>query len=225
MGKCYEHLDNGRPCPRNARQLNGRCGKCHGITALWKHCTQPAVKGKYCGRDHKTLDEIAEHRASKLSQSRSRSRNRRRRSAATNSNWASYGTRQGLSNPEQRSYGPTRGAQRTSSASYKGPSKKTKTEPRPRRPLTRAAKREAARLCADAILGQGILKDFDSQITDLVSEQLMQELTRNWDGKQCDELAKIARGLLGVRGYLIKVLRIIADWILLNRPPYDSCGP
>jgi hypothetical protein len=84
-----------------------------------------------------------------------------------------------------------------------------------------AVKREAATLCADAILGQGVLTAFESQITGLVSKKAIDELTRNWDGKQCDEIAKIARALLGVRGYFTKVLQIIADWLLVKAEAGD----
>src|SRR5262245_12909524 len=63
MEKCRAHIDDGRICPRNAKRVTGLCGTCHGITSKSKQCTQPISKyrpwRKYCGRRHKTLQEIA----------------------------------------------------------------------------------------------------------------------------------------------------------------------
>ena len=82
--------------------------------------------------------------------------------------------------------------------------------------LSEKAKREAATLCADAILGQNVLTAFESQITDYVSQELVDELTENWDGRQCDEIAKLARGLLATRSYFYKTLQIILNWLMLK---------
>jgi hypothetical protein len=40
--------------------------------------------------------------------------------------------------------------------------------------------------------------------------------TRRPNGKQCDELAKIARKLLTVSSYLHKILQVTADWLLMK---------
>ena len=79
-----------------------------------------------------------------------------------------------------------------------------------------AAKREAAKLCAAAILDQSVLTVFENQITDLVDAELVHELMQGWDGKQCDDLAKVAKKLLGVSSYLRKILQIVADWLLMK---------
>jgi hypothetical protein len=36
----------------------------------------------------------------------------------------------------------------------------------------------------------------------------------HWDGKSCEGLAKIARGLLGLKGYLTKLLQVALNWIM-----------
>jgi hypothetical protein len=49
--------------------------------------------------------------------------------------------------------------------------------------------------CAAAILNQSVITAFETQIIDYVDTKLMNELMKGWDGKQCDEMAKIARKL------------------------------
>jgi hypothetical protein len=39
-------------------------------------------------------------------------------------------------------------------------------------------------------------------------------LAERWDGKGCEELAKIARGLLGIKGYFTKLLQLALNWIM-----------
>jgi hypothetical protein len=78
------------------------------------------------------------------------------------------------------------------------------------------AKREAAKLCAAAILNQNVFAAFESQITDFVDANLMEQLTKRWDGKQCNDLAKIARKLLGISSYLRKILQIVVDWLFMK---------
>jgi hypothetical protein len=210
MAQCYEHFDNGHVCRRKAKRLNGLCGKCHGITQEWKHCTQPA-RGKYCGRDHRTLDEIAEHRARagqrKNSSRRTNIRNLDRSSDAGTQ--YSYGKR-------RRPRGTSRAGRRTGTASRRSPNRNAPSNPRHQRKLSVAAKREAAKICADAIVGQDVLAAFDTQITDYVSGELIDKLSKNWDGKQCDELAKLARGLLAAKGYFYRVIQIALNWLMLK---------
>jgi len=211
MGKCYAHLDNGNKCRRDAKRLNGLCGKCHGITAKYRRCTQPAIRGTHCGRSHKTQEEIAAHRASRSSRSRQRSP----RSAASTSAWTSYAAGQD-SERASRSRGTFQMGKRAGAGAYKPPPKRAEAKPRQRQELSQAAKREAAKMCADAILGQGVLTAFDAQIADYVSERLVEELARNWDGRQCNEIAKLARGLLAVRSYFYKALQIVLNWVMMK---------
>jgi hypothetical protein len=63
-------------------------------------------------------------------------------------------------------------------------------------------------------MGQGVLSAFETQITEYVSEELIDELSRNWDGRQCEELAEVAKQLLAVRSYFYKVIQIIVSWIM-----------
>lgn len=88
--------------------------------------------------------------------------------------------------------------------------------PRFKQQLSEKAKREAATLCADAILGQNVLTAFESQITDYVSQELIDELAGGWDGRQCDEIAKLARALLATRSYFYKIIQIIVNWLMLK---------
>lgn len=210
MAQCYEFFDNDHQCRRKATQPNGRCGKCHGITAEWKHCTQRATKGKYCGRNHKTLEEIAEHKAAARAR-RNRSRSRSPRTIA--SNWTSYSTPPSSSGSAQSSYGAPRSGQSTS-ANRSRSSGQGGTGNRSRPSLSDAAKRQAAILCSNAILGQDVLAAFESQITDYVSTEVINELTEHWDGRRCEDLAKIARGLLGLKGYFTKILQVALNWIM-----------
>jgi hypothetical protein len=211
MAQCYEHFDNGHVCRRKATRLNGSCGKCHGITEEWKHCTQPA-RGKYCGRDHRTLDEIVEHRA-RARRSRSSSRRTNIRNLDRGPNTAtskySYG-------PPRRPSGTSRTGRRTGTGSLRSPNRKAPSKPRRQQKLSVAAKHEAAKICADAIVGQGVLAAFDAQIADYVSSELIDKLSKNWDGKQCDELAKLARGLLTVKGYFYRIIQIALNWLMLK---------
>jgi hypothetical protein len=207
MARCYARLDNGNKCMRNAKRLAGLCGTCHGITAEWKRCTQPVRRGKHCGRRHKTLEEIAQHRGASGSRRKAsprrtpRPRSTRSSSAAGKAGFSQLppGEKQAVRRP-----GPRR------------PQQKVRRSPGSKRDLSKAAKREAAKLCANAILDQGVLAAFESQITEYVSEELMDELSRNWDGRQCEELAKLAQQLLAVKGYFYKVLQIIINWLMLR---------
>lgn len=210
MAQCREFLDNGNRCRRNATQLNGRCGKCHGITAEWRRCTHPATRGKYCGRNHKTLKEIAEHKAAARAR---RNRSRSRSSRTTTSDWSSYSTPSSPYGSAQSSYG-TRGPRQSTRASRSRSSGQGGTGHHSRQPLTEAAKRQAAILCSNAILGQDVLAAFESQITDYVSSEVINELAEHWDGKSCEDLARIARGLLGLKGYLTKILQVALNWIM-----------
>jgi hypothetical protein len=216
MSQCIAYLDDGRQCRRNARRLNGLCGTCHGITAEYKRCTQPVANGKYCGRSHKTQQEIAAHRGSRLRQNKRRSQH----SGTTVS--TSYRRRQRSYGAAQGSHRAPQTAQRTSTRSRKPPNRYIKAKRRSDLELSKTAKREAAKLCADAILGQNVLPAFQSQITDYVSEKLVDELTKCWDGRQCDEIAKLARGLLAVRGYFYRALQIIIDWLMLRMGYRDT---
>jgi hypothetical protein len=211
MGQCYAYLDNGNRCRRNAKRLNGLCGTCHGITVEYKRCTHPVASGQHCGRSHKTLEEIAEHKAA---QSRRR-RQRSRPGGASTPRWASYGTGQ-RPGGTAGSRGTSQKTQRARSGSYNSPPKKPSAKPRARRELSKAAKREAATLCAEAIRSQGVVAAFESQITDYVSEKLVEELAKNWDGRQCEEIAKLARGLLAVKSYFYRILRIVLNWLMLR---------
>jgi hypothetical protein len=210
MAQCYEHFDNGHVCRRKATRLSGLCGKCHGITEEWKHCTQPA-RGKYCGRNHKTLDEIVEHRA----QAR-RSRSSSRRTDIRNLNRGSSTATQYSYGTTRRQSGTSRSGRPTRTGSRKPPNRKTPSKPQSPRKLSVAAKREAAKLCADAIVGQGVLAAFDAQITDYVSTELIEKLSKNWDGKQCDEIAKLARGLLATKNYFYRIIQIALNWLMLR---------
>ena len=80
--------------------------------------------------------------------------------------------------------------------------------------MSEAAKREAATLCSNVILGQDVLAAFEGQITGYVSAQVMNELAEHWDGRGCEEVAKIARGLLGVKGYFTKILQVTLNWLM-----------
>ena len=55
---------------------------------------------------------------------------------------------------------------------------------------------------------------YESQITNYVSSQIINELADHWDGKRCEDLARIARGLLGIKGYFTKVLQVTLNWIM-----------
>jgi hypothetical protein len=193
MGQCRAELDDGKRCRRNAKRLDGLCGTCHGITVEYKRCKQPVKKGRMrCGRAHKTREEITAHRAAQSH----RSSQRPVRSAAASSQ-APYEVRD-----SQRT-------NRIGQSSHRPPfGTKGKSE------LSLTAKRQAAKLCAEAILGQGVLTSFEDQITDFVSEKLIDELSKNWDGRQCGQLAKIARGLLAIRGYFHKLLQILGNWVI-----------
>jgi hypothetical protein len=208
MGQCSARLDDGRMCRRTAKRISGLCGTCHGITSEFRRCTQPVAQNKYwakyCGRPHKTLEEIEEHLASRSSRGR-----KKPRSYPANSGGTSH-------RPTQRSYETFRNAH-GAGESPRGPSgRRPPTRPVPKRELSSVAKREAAKLCADAILSQGVLAAFEAQITDLVGEKLVDELAKGWDGKHCEDIAKLARGLLAVKGYFYRVLRIILNWLMLK---------
>jgi hypothetical protein len=231
--KCYERFDNDDRCRRNAKQLNGRCGKCHGITDEWKHCTKPATNGKYCWMNHKTRDEIAEHKAIQRrrsrsrtrSSARSRSRGRSSNSVASYSDWqSSYGSTSQTSSRTARRPGgtPQRSQQKRSRANRGGISKKAAGKPVSGRPLSVAAKREAATLCADIIVEQNVMTAFQSQITDMVGGKLVDQLSSKWDGKQCETIAKLARGLLGVKGYIDKTMKIVLNWLLAKAGVGDT---
>jgi hypothetical protein len=214
MAQCNEFFDNGHKCPRKATQLNGRCRKCHGIRSDWRHCTQPATKGKYCGRKHKTVEEIAEHKAAAQAAARARRNRNRSRSPRTNaSSRASYSTPSSSYRSAQPSYGARR-SERPTSASRSRSSGQGGTGHRSRQPLSEAAKRQAAILCSNAIQGNDVLAAFESQITDYVSAEVINELAEHWDGKSCEDLAKIARGLLGLKGYFTKILQVALNWIM-----------
>jgi hypothetical protein len=157
MAQCNELFDNGHKCPRKATQLNGRCRKCHGIRSDWGHCTQPATKGKYCGRNHKTVEEIAEHKAAAQAAARARrNRSRSRSPRATSSSGIPYSTPSSSHGSAQSSYG-ARGSGRSTSASRSRSSGQGGTGHGSRQPLSEAAKREAAILCSNAILGHDVL--------------------------------------------------------------------
>jgi hypothetical protein len=210
MAQCREYLDNGNRCRRSTAQPNGRCRTCHGITSEWKRCTHTAARGKYCGRKHKTLEEIADHKAA--AQAR-RNRSRSRSSRTTTSTWPSYSAPSSSYGSAQPPYG-TRRPRQTSPGSRSKSSGQGGTGHRSRQPLTEAVKREAATLCSNAILGQDVLAAFESQITAYVSSEVINELMEHWDGKSCEDLAKIARGLLGLKGYLTKLLQVALNWIM-----------
>jgi hypothetical protein len=214
MAQCREYLDNGNRCRRSTAQPNGRCRTCHGITSEWKRCTHTAARGKYCGRKHKTLEEIADHKAA--AQAR-RNRSRSRSSRTTTSTWPSYSAPSSSYGSAQPPYG-TRRPRQTSPGSRSKSSGQGGAEGgtghRSRQPLTEAVKREAATLCSNAILGQDVLAAFESQITAYVSSEVINELMEHWDGKSCEDLAKIARGLLGLKGYLTKLLQVALNWIM-----------
>jgi hypothetical protein len=63
-------------------------------------------------------------------------------------------------------------------------------------------------------MGQGVLASFESQITDYVSELVVEELEKNWDGRQCGEIARLARGLLSIKGYFYRFLQVIVSWVM-----------
>jgi hypothetical protein len=88
--------------------------------------------------------------------------------------------------------------------------------PRHKRGLSNRVKREAAKLCADAITEQGVVSAFESQITEYASEKLIDDLSRSWDGSQCEELAKLAQQLLAVKSYFYRAIQIIVNWIMLK---------
>jgi hypothetical protein len=224
MAQCREYLDNGNRCRRSIAQPNGRCRTCHGITSEWKRCTHTAARGKYCGRKHKTLEEIADHKAA--AQAR-RNRSRSRSSRTTTSTWPSYSAPSSSYGSAQPPYG-TRRPRQTSPGSRSKSSGQGGAEGgtghRSRQPLTEAVKREAATLCSNAILGQDVLAAFESQITAYVSSEVINELMERWDGKSCEDLAKIARGLLGLKGYLTKLLQVALNWIMEKRTSGSSRG-
>jgi hypothetical protein len=43
---------------------------------------------------------------------------------------------------------------------------------------------------------------------------VIEELSKNWDGRHCGEIARIARGLLAVRSYFYRALQIALNWIM-----------
>jgi hypothetical protein len=210
MAQCREFLDNGNRCRRSTTQLNGRCRTCHGITSEWKRCTHIAARGKYCGRKHKTVEEIAEHKAAARAR---RNRSRSRSPRAASSSGIPYSTPPSSYKPARSPYG-ARGPRQSTSARRSRSSGQGGTGHRSRQPLTEAAKRQAAILCSNAILGQDVLAAFESQITDYVSTEVINELAEHWDGKSCEDLAKIARGLLGIKGHLIKILQVALNWTM-----------
>ena len=210
MAQCREFLDNGNRCRRSTTQLNGRCRTCHGITSEWKRCTHTAARGKYCGRRHKTLEEIAEHKAAARAR---RNRNRSRSPRTTASNWSSYSAPTRSYESAQPSHG-TRRPRQSTPASRSRSSGQGGTGHRSRQPLSEAAKRQAAILCSNAILGNDVLAAFESQIADYLSAEVINELAEHWDGKRCEDLAKIARGLLGLKGYFTKILQVALNWIM-----------
>jgi hypothetical protein len=195
MAHCHAYLDNGNKCTRKIKYLDGLCGYCHGITDEWKRCTHRVRKGEaHCGRKHQTLDEIAEHRASRR---RASHQTRAASGSGRRSPQSQHSTRQ-----------PTK--QKVT------PRHKSSKPPRKKGDLSNRAKKEAARLCAEAIAGQGVLSAFESQITEYVSDKIVEELSRNWDGRQCDELAKLARQLLAVKSYFYRAIQIVVNWIMLK---------
>jgi hypothetical protein len=114
-----------------------------------------------------------------------------------------------------RSPQPPRSTRRTAqkrTGPQRGPRRTQQRKP----DLSIRAKREAAKLCAEAITGQGVLPAFEAQITDYVSEKTVDELSRNWDGRQCEELARLARQLLAVKSHFYRALQVIANWIMLK---------
>jgi hypothetical protein len=94
--------------------------------------------------------------------------------------------------------------------------------PEQQRQLSRAPKEpsvrlrvEAAKLCADAIISQALGTSFEQQITDLVSDKVVERLMKDWDGRHCTELAKIARRLLGIRTYLRRIIAYLINRLML----------
>jgi hypothetical protein len=82
--------------------------------------------------------------------------------------------------------------------------------------LSNAAKREAATLCASVIYGQNVIASFDEQIVEIVDDKIVRELTENWDGHHCEELAKLARALLGISSYIKKMVQMAVNWVMLK---------
>jgi hypothetical protein len=76
------------------------------------------------------------------------------------------------------------------------------------------AKRQAAKLCAEAILSQSVIPAFQSQITEYVSEELVNRLAKDWNSDQCDEIAKLARGLLAVKSRFYKLMQVAMNWVM-----------
>jgi hypothetical protein len=201
MAQCRESFDNGHRCRRNATQLNGRCGKCHGITAEWKHCTQPAKRSKHCGRKHKTLDEIEDHKAAAEAKRR---RSRSRSTRTTTSNWSHYSPGPDSYSPQQS---PRTSGSRNSSSGSDTRSGRGSAGRQSKKPLSEAVKRQAATACANVILGQNVLTAYESQISSYVSSQIINELAEHWDGKRCEDLAKMAAAYLELRGTLPRFYR------------------
>jgi len=138
----------------------------------------------------------AEHKAAARTR---RNRSRSRSSRTTASSWSSYSPPSNSYRSAQPSYGARR-SERPTSANRSSSSGQGGTGHRSRQPLSEAAKRQAAILCSNAILGNDVLAAFESQITDYVSAEIINELAEHWDDKRCEDLAKIARGLLGLKG-------------------------
>ena len=91
-------------------------------------------------------------------------------------------------------------------------SKKRNPNLPPRGPLSLAEKREAAALCEAAIVTNDVISVFQSQVLDLVSEKVVDKLTKDWTGKQCKNIAKLARSLLDVKNYFYEILADIVNW-------------
>ena len=201
-------------CRRKAKRLNGLCGTCHGITDKWKQCTHPTIRGKYCGRPHKTLDEIDAHKLARANRNKRRSQRVQssprtgtispQRSAVRVSKPPSSPRKANKSRPSRPPGKP--------SPPRKPPSKKRNPNLPLRGPLSLAEKREAAQLCEAAIVTNDVISVFQSQVLDLVSDKVVSELTKDWDGRQCKHIAKLARSLLDVKNYFYEILADIVNW-------------
>jgi hypothetical protein len=84
-----------------------------------------------------------------------------------------------------------------------------------RKDLPQRVRVEAAKICADAMSTRNLDETIREKLVDVVGEKTVDMLTRHWDGTQCNELAKVARKLLGVRSYFQKLLSSLITRIML----------
>jgi hypothetical protein len=71
-------------------------------------------------------------------------------------------------------------------------------------------------MCADAMLARSLDGAVRQKLVDIVGEKTVDLLTEDWDGTQCDELAKAARKLLGLKSLFQKFLGYLVTRIMAS---------